>query len=81
MSDDGQYNFVAGLEVYRDAIENIKNTAYSAAVLPDGPRLTPEQTADFRAKHWSTLWRAIIDIAEICEAAPQAAINAIKGEL
>ena len=80
MSDDGQYNFVAGLEVYRDAIENIKNTAYAAAVLPDGPKLTPEQAAVFRAQHWSTLWRAIIDIAEICEATPQAAINAIKGE-
>ncbi|HKR42529.1 MAG TPA: hypothetical protein VJU59_23140 [Paraburkholderia sp.] len=80
MSGDEPYNFVAGLEVYRDAIENIKNTAYAAAILPDGPRLTPEQVVVFRAKHWSTLWRAIIDIAEICEATPQAAVNAIKGE-
>ncbi|PVX86445.1 DNA translocase FtsK [Paraburkholderia unamae] len=78
-SDDGQFDFMAGLEIYRETIANISNIACTAAALPNGAKLTPEQAIAFRDRHWHVLWRAILDIIAVCDENPQAVLDAIKG--
>jgi hypothetical protein len=69
--DPNVSKLVEALETYRGIVEGISESLNAACQLPDGPKMSPAQALEFRARHWQTLWDASLKAIEACDSSPK----------